>query len=100
MLAAITEGNLKEQMREDILFLTQEMQVGPPKLPGVTRAVVLFDGRDEAVRVFGRSARMLLALRRSGSDLIHKLHDSTGFKAVTIFATLASLVALCAGLVF
>lgn len=97
VLEAITEGALQEQMHEDVLFLTEEMRVGPPRLPGVTRADAVVPGRDEAGRVFGRSARMLLALRRA-PELIHKLHDSAGFKAAVIVTTLSGMVALGAAL--
>ena len=98
LIAAITEGNLQKQMGEDIRFLTQEMYVGPPRLPGVTRADAIVPGRDEAVRVFGRSARMLMTLRNSGADPIHKLHDSAGFKITTVIMMLADLVKLGLGL--
>lgn len=93
VLEAITEGDLREQMQEDILYLTQEMRVGPPRLPGVTRADAISPGRDEAVRVFGRSARMLIALRKS-PELVHKLHESAGFKALNIIGVLGGLISL------
>jgi hypothetical protein len=93
VLEAITEGDLREQMHEDTLFLTKEMRAAPPQLPGVTRADAIIPGHDEAVRVLGRSARILIALIRS-PELIDRLHDSTAFKSVTIFTTLASLVRL------
>lgn len=93
VLELITEGDLQDQMREDVLFLTQEMRVGPPRLPGVTRADAIIPGRDEAMRVFGRSARILIALRKT-PELVHKIHESAGFKAVSILAVLGSLVSL------
>jgi hypothetical protein len=93
ILEAITEGDLREQMREDVLFLTQEMRAGLPRLPGVTRADAIIPGRDEAVRVFGRSARMLLALRKTPA-LVNKMHESAGFKAINILVVLGGLVSL------
>lgn len=93
VLESITEGDLREQMHEDILFLTEEMRAAPSRLPGVTRADAVIPGHDEAVRVLGRSARILIALRRT-PELINKLHDSTAFKSATILTTLASLVGL------
>ena len=93
ILETVTEGNLQEQMREDVLFLTQEMRAGPPRLPGVTRADAIIPGSDEAVRVFGRSARILIALRQT-PDLVEKIHASAGFKALNILAVLGGLVSL------
>ncbi|MEX5576773.1 hypothetical protein [Pseudophaeobacter sp. A-200-2] len=93
VLEAITQGDLREQMRDDVLFLTQEMRVGPPKLPGVTRADAIVTGQDEAVRVFGRSARMLIALRKT-PEFVNKIHSSAGFKALNILAVLGGLVSL------
>lgn len=93
VLEAITEGDLRGQMREDILFLTKEMREGPPRLPGVTREDAIIVGRDEAVRVLGRTARMLLILRRT-PELVDKIHDSTGFRAAIIFTTLGTLITL------
>jgi hypothetical protein len=91
VLEAITEGDLQEQMHEDILFLTTEMQATPPRLPGVTRADAIIPGHDEAVRLLGRSARMLIALRKA-PQLINKIHDSTAYKSLEILATLTSLI--------
>ena len=93
ILESLTEGDLQEQMREDVLFLTQEMRAGPPRLPGVTRADAIIPGRDEAVRVFGRSARILIALRKT-PDLVDKIHASAGFKALNILGVLGGLVSL------
>lgn len=93
VLEAITQGDLREQMRDDVLFLTQEMRAGPPRLPGVTRADAIIPGQDEAVRVFGRSARMLIALRET-PNLVHKLHESAGFKAIDIIGVLGGLISL------
>lgn len=91
VLEEITEGRLQEQMREDVLFLTEEMQIGPPPLPGVTRDDAIIRGHDEAVRVFGRTARMMLAVKKS-PKLIHKLRDSAGFKSLEIVAVLSTLI--------
>ncbi|MCC1482406.1 hypothetical protein J1C52_12200 [Roseibaca sp. Y0-43] len=94
VIEAITEGELQEQMREDILYLTQDMRSGPPRrLPGVTRADAIIQGSDEAVRVFGRSARMMLLLRRF-PEVVDRLHGSTGYKAASLLATLGTLVSL------
>ncbi|WP_282093513.1 hypothetical protein [Epibacterium ulvae] len=93
VLEAITEGDLREQMRDDVFFLTQEMRTGSPRLPGVTRDDAIIPGRDEAVRVFGRSARMLIALRKT-PELINKIHASAGFKALNILGVLGGLVSL------
>lgn len=93
VLEAITQGDLREQMRDDVLYLTQEMRAGPPRLPGVTRADAIIPGQDEAVRVFGRSARMLIALRKA-PNLVHKLHESAGFKAINIIGVLGGLISL------
>ena len=93
VLDAVSEGDLKDQMREDVLFLTEEMQTGLPSLPGVTRDDAIISGRDEAVRVFGRASRILIALRKSPA-LMRKLHASTGFKAAEIIVVLTGLVSL------
>lgn len=97
LLLAITSGDLQQQMSEDAHFLENQMQVGRPLLPGVIRADAIISGKDEAVRVFGRSARILIALRKS-PELVDKIHNSTGFKAINIIAVLASLVAVGIGL--
>lgn len=89
-LEAITEGDLRKQMREDVLYLTQDLDVERPRLPGYSKADAIVPGHDEAVRVFGRAARMLIALRRA-PDMIHKLHDSAGFRLVNVLVTLVSL---------
>tara|TARA_B100001971_G_C18244874_1_gene573527 strand:- start:243 stop:1634 length:1392 start_codon:yes stop_codon:yes gene_type:complete len=91
VLEAITEGHLREQMHEDILFLTKEMRTAPSRLPGVTRADAIMPGHDEAVRVFGRSARILIALRRV-PEFFSRLHDSPTFKSATILSTLVDLI--------
>lgn len=93
VLEAITQGDLREQMRDDVLYLTQEMRAGPPRLPGVTRDDAIIPGHDEAVRVLGRSARMLIALRNT-PELINKIHASAGFKALNILGVLGGLVSL------
>ncbi len=99
VLESITEGSLREQMQEDVYFLTEKMRAGPPRLPGVTKSDGISSGRDEAVRVFGRSARMLIAIRKP-SELVHKLHDSASFKFARIIATLDGLVRLVLRLLF
>lgn len=99
ILESITEGRLREQMQEDVFFLTEEMRAVQPRLPGVTRADGIIPGRDEAVRVFGRSARMLIAIRKP-SELVHKLHDSAGIKLVTIISALCGLIKLGLSLFF
>jgi len=91
ILEAMTEGDLNAQMREDLEFLTEEMRAGPPSLPGVTRDEAILGGRDEAVRVFGRSARMFIAIKKSPS-LIHRLHDSAAFKAGVVAKALTDLI--------
>ncbi|AML50194.1 hypothetical protein [Falsihalocynthiibacter arcticus] len=93
VLKAITEGELQDQMREDVLFLTEELQAGPPPLPGVTKADAIIQGRDEVVRVLGRSARMMLILRKT-PGLADRLYNSTGFKVASILGTLGTLVSL------
>ena len=93
VLDAVTEGELQKQMHEDMLFLTEEMSAGPPRLPGVTRADAIIQGRDEAVRIFGRSARILLILRKT-PELVDRLYNSTGFKVTNILGTLGTLVSL------
>jgi len=91
VLEAITEGELQGQMQEDVLFLTQEMRPGLPPLPGVTRADAIISGHDEAVRVLGRSARMLIAIRKSPS-IANKIHESTAFRIADIASTLLTLI--------
>ena len=93
VLEAITEGDLHDQMREDVHFLTEEMPTVPPRLPGVTRDDAIIPGRDEAVRVFGRSSRILITLRKS-PELVRKLHESTGFKVADIMEKLVALIKL------
>jgi hypothetical protein len=93
VLDAITQGDLQDQMRDDVQFLTVEMQAGPPRLPGVTRDDAIIPGRDEAVRVFGRASRMMITLRRS-QEMVKKLHESTAFKAAEIMLALPGLIGL------
>ncbi|NYS26174.1 leucine-rich repeat domain-containing protein [Rhodobacteraceae bacterium 2376] len=91
ILQAITEGDMAEQSAEDVDYLTTVLPSAPPRLPGVTRDDAIVPGRDEAVRLFGRSSRMLIMLRRSGT-MIRKLHDSTPFQAAEIMQTLTEIV--------
>ena len=93
VLEAITGGELRGQMQEDVLFLTQEMPPAPARLPGVTKADAIISGRDEAVRVLGRSARMLIAIRKSPS-MMEKVHGSTAYRVADIASTLATLVSV------
>ncbi|MCB4458533.1 hypothetical protein LHL23_23070 [Leisingera sp. McT4-56] len=92
-LDLITEGVLKEQLQEDIRALRQEIDSGAPPLPGVTRSDAIIQKRDEATRVFGRTARILIALRKA-PEIVHKLERNAGVKAVSLLAGLASLVSL------
>ncbi|WP_152533322.1 MULTISPECIES: hypothetical protein [unclassified Labrenzia] len=92
-LEAISEGRLEEELREDILYLTREMRIGAPRLLGVTRDDAIIPAPDEAVRLFGRSARMLIFLRQA-PELVEKVHNSSAFKAISIIAVLASLVSI------
>lgn len=93
VLEAITEGDLRQQFHDDIRYLSEEAKSGPRKLPGVTRKDAILQGRDEAVRLFGRSARMLVILRRA-PELVHKIHETSGFKAMNIIAVLGTLVTI------
>lgn len=97
VLDAITQGDLQDQMRDDVQFLTVEMQAGPPRLPGVKRDDAIIPGRDEAVRVFGRASRMMIALRRS-PEMIGKIERSRAYKGASIIAVLKSLVDIGIGL--
>ncbi|MCC5985823.1 MAG: hypothetical protein JJU42_15820, partial [Rhodobacteraceae bacterium] len=93
IVQAITEGDMAEQSAEDVDYLTNVLPSAPPRLPGVTRNDAIVQGRDEAVRLFGRSSRMLIMLRKSG-DLVQKLHQSTGYKAAEIMQALIEFVKL------
>lgn len=96
VLESITEGELQGQMQEDILFFSNLKEIRQQvQLPGVTKSDSIVP--DEAVRVLGRSARMLIALRKSPS-LLNKLHDSTTFKVAVITATLGTLIQLSVAL--
>ena len=97
VLEAITEGSLQEQMREDIHVLTVDLPAAFPPLPGVTRADAILPGRDEAVRVLGRAARMMIALKAT-KDAVTKLRQSTGFQVAEIFVILEALIKLGIGL--
>jgi hypothetical protein len=90
-LEAISDGRLEAELREDVIYLTQEMRVGPPRLPGVTRDDAIIAAPDEAVRLFGRAARMLITLRKV-QGLIEKAHNSAAFKALNILCVLGGLV--------
>ncbi|MCC5966457.1 MAG: leucine-rich repeat domain-containing protein [Natronohydrobacter sp.] len=91
IVQAITEGDLPEQTAEDVDYLTNVLPNMPPSLPGVTRDDAILHGRDEAVRFFGRSSRMLIMLRKSGG-MIEKLHQSTIYKAAEIIQALVEIV--------
>ncbi|MDO9639809.1 MAG: leucine-rich repeat domain-containing protein [Pseudotabrizicola sp.] len=93
VLLAITEGDAHQQMQDDLLYLTEEIQAVPPRLPGLTRDDAINIRRDEAIRVFGRTARIMMALRKS-PVLVRKLHQSTAFNALEIMAVLATLVTI------
>lgn len=85
VLEAITEGDLHEQMRDDLAVLAEY----DGQLSGVTRSDGL--GHDEVARIVGRTARMLLAIRKS-SDTISKLEASTPIKVGKIIGALTILV--------
>jgi hypothetical protein len=93
VLTALVEGETQEQMDEDVSGLVEGLQTIRPHLGGVTRDDAILPGRDEAVRVFGRVARMVIMLRKS-PEMIQKLYQSTGFKAAEIMAVLGTLVVL------
>jgi hypothetical protein len=97
VLEAITEGDTQQQMHEDVPALVEELTARRPTLPGVTRADAILPARDEAVRVFGRSARMTIMLRKS-PDMLKKIEQSSGYKAASIMAVLKSLVDIGLGL--
>lgn len=93
VLEAITEGELQGQMQEDVLFFSNLKDGRPYQLSGVTKSDAIASGYDETVRVIGRSARMLIAIRKSPS-VLNKIHESTTFKTADIISTLASLIQL------
>jgi hypothetical protein len=97
VLEAITEGDTQQQMREDVPALVEELSTRRRSLPGVTRADAILPARDEAVRFFGRSARMTIMLHKS-PDMLKKIEQSSGYKAASIMAVLKTLVDIGMGL--
>lgn len=93
VLEAITEGTLREQIQEDIRYLTQELPDQDHFLPGVTRQDALLPGKDEKVRLSSRVSRMFLQLKRS-EQLIDRIRSHSGFKAAEIFAVFGTLISL------
>lgn len=91
VLSSITEGDLGVQIREDIQFLTRTIPTSAPSLPGVTRSSSLTIGRDEAVRIFGRSAGFLVAMR-GNPEVIEKIEKNSTYRIARIMATLGGLV--------
>ncbi|MBN9987125.1 hypothetical protein [Rhizobium laguerreae] len=85
VLEAITEGDLQEQMRDDLEILAKyDRQLG-----GVTRTDGF--GRDEITRVVGRAARMLLAIKKT-PEIISKLESSTAIKVGKIISSIGSIL--------
>jgi len=93
LLEAITEGTLKEQIQEDIRYLTQELPDQVHLLPGVTREDALLPGKDEKVRLFSRVSKMFIQLK-SSDQIVDKIRSSSGYKALEIFAVFGSLISL------
>ncbi len=94
VLEALTEGDLQAQMAEDIAVLAPPPNY--PRLMGVTRADSIL-GYDEAARVLGRSARIMIkvqAWRANLGKLTDKVRESPEFKAYEIIYKLSPLIML------
>ena len=87
ILEEITQGTLRKQIQEDIEALSEAAQATHPKLPGVTNKDRIVVPQDEALRILGRSARMLLILRKSPNAV----YDSPAYKGASIISTLYNL---------
>lgn len=88
VLEAVVTGQTKDQMRDDLLVLAQDMRIGAPPLPGVTR----FDA-DSLQRVGNRAAKIQIALR-SDEKLLDRLEKSTSLRGATIGLTIVETVKL------
>lgn len=87
VLYKITDGDLNEQLREDVSVIT-EVRKDRPNSPQLTRQEA---GSDETVRVMGRASRIFLAVRNSPTA-IHKLSESTAVKAIELINLLTELI--------
>lgn len=85
VLEAITEGDLQEQMRDDLEVLAKY----DGQLVSVTRSDGF--GRDEVTRVVGRAARMLLAIKKT-PEIVSKLESSTAIKVGKIISSIGSIL--------
>ncbi|WP_052201726.1 hypothetical protein [Ensifer sp. ZNC0028] len=84
VLEVITEGDLQEQMRDDLEILAKyDGQLG-----GVTQRDGL--ARDEITRVVGRAARILLAIKKT-PEIVSKLEASTPVKIGKILSAFGIL---------
>ena len=92
-LKAITEGELQEQMREDIELLIKSADEKPIPFGGITRADAILSTLSEEIRIFARASRMYLALKKKTLDQINSLYDGIGYKALTMLGTFVSIAA-------
>lgn len=90
VLAAISEGAMREDFGEDIPFLMEDQFQLRPVLIGEDRNPVLA-GYDEKRRVFGRAAQIGMLLREF-PEIIYKIDGSAGYKAARIVTTIRALV--------
>jgi hypothetical protein len=92
VIEAITEGELQEQMRDDIALLADYNG----QLSGVSRRDGF--GHDEIVRVTGRLSRIFLALKKT-PDLIKKIEGSAIIKLGNIIGSVAGIMTAITGVV-
>lgn len=92
VIEAITEGELQEQMRDDIAVLADYNG----QLSGVSRREGF--GHDEIVRVTGRLSRIFLAIKRT-PDLIKKIEGSAIMKLGNIVGSVTGIMTVITGIV-
>lgn len=92
VLDVITEGDLQEQMRDDIAVLAEyDGQLG-----SVTRRDGF--GHDEIIRVAGRVSRIILAIRKT-TGVIRKIEDSSAIKVGDIIGSVTGIIGFLGGII-
>lgn len=102
-LKAITEGDLHDQMREDIAALTVDLPAQRPRLAGVTpkdatQAWPNTPLQDEVWRFFGRVARITIALRSGAIQTLRKVSANPIVQAASLYTLLEALIKIGVGL--
>ena len=102
-LDAITESDLRDQMREDIQALTVDLPAQRPRLAGITpkdatQAWPNLPPQDEVWRFFGRVARITIALRSGAVHVLRKVSTNPIIQAASLYTLLEALIKIGVGL--